>query len=113
MQSTRLKNIIILILAFVNVFLLASLFNRFNARREGRERASVQLEELFAANGMDLSPDAVSFQAPPAGGALARDTEQDRQMAALLLGDGLRRSSAARCGRRGLLQKSLPQVPLR
>ena len=89
MQSSRLKNIIILILALVNLFLLASLFSRFSARRESREQTTAQLTELFAANGMTLSPDAVSFQPPPTGGTLARDTAQDRQMASLLLGDGL------------------------
>ena len=89
MQSSRLKNIIILILALVNLFLLASLFSRFSARRESREQTTTQLTELFAANGMTLSPDAVSFQPPPTGGTLARDTAQDRQMASLLLGDGL------------------------
>ena len=89
MQSSRLKNIIILILALVNVFLLASLLSRFNARLASREQSASQLAELFSANGITLSPDAVSFQAPPTGGIIARDTEQDRQMAALLLGDGL------------------------
>ena len=84
MQSSRLKNIIILILALVNLFLLASLFSRFSARRESREQTTTQLTELFAANGMTLSPDAVSFQPPPTGGTLARDTAQDRQMASLL-----------------------------
>lgn len=89
MQSSRLKNIIILILALVNIFLLASLFSRFSARRESREQTTSHLTELFTANGMTLSPDAVSFQPPPTGGILPRDTAQDRQMASLLLGDGL------------------------
>lgn len=89
MQSSRLKNIIILILVLVNLFLLVSLFSRFSARQEARAQTTTQLTELFAANGMTLSPDAVSFQAPPAGGTLPRDTAQDRQMASLLLGAGL------------------------
>ena len=47
MQSSRLKNIIILILALVNVFLLASLLSRFNARLASREQSASQLAELF------------------------------------------------------------------
>ena len=43
MQSSRLKNIIILILALVNVFLLASLLSRFNARLASREQSASQL----------------------------------------------------------------------
>ena len=89
MQSSRLKNIIILILALVNLFLLGSLFSRFSARRESREQTTDQLVELFAASGITLSREAVTFQPPPAGGTLTRDTDQDRQMAGLLLGEGL------------------------
>ena len=72
MQSSRLKNIIILILALVNVFLLASLLSRFNARLASREQSASQLAELFSANGITLPPDAVSFQAPPTGGITGR-----------------------------------------
>lgn len=94
MESFRLKNIIILILALMNLFLLGSLYGRANARQEVQDRTRQQLVELFSADSarIALDGDAISFQTPPAGGTLSRDVAQDQQAATLLLGEGLLRS---------------------
>ena len=49
MQSARLKNIIILILALLNLFLLGSLFSRQTARLDSR-RQTVTLYHIFGGN---------------------------------------------------------------
>ena len=43
MESFRLKNIIILILALMNLFLLVSLYGRASARQESQDRTKQQL----------------------------------------------------------------------
>lgn len=93
MQSARLKNIIILILALLNLFLLGSLFSRQTARLDSRCQTVTQLAALFEANNIALPEDAVPFDPPPAGITLNRDVEQERQMAAFLLGKGMSHSS--------------------
>lgn len=89
MQSSRLKNIIIIILALVNLFLLGSLLSRQHAQQESRQRIREQLVALFAADGVSLPADVISFQPPLTGGTLVRDVEHDRAVAACLLGEGL------------------------
>lgn len=93
MQSARLKNIIILVLALLNLFLLGSLFSRQTARLDSRRQTVTQLAALFEANNISLPEDAVPFDPPPAGITLNRDVEQERQMAAFLLGKGMSHSS--------------------
>lgn len=88
----RLKNVIILILLLVNVFLLGALAYRNTSARSARSRALEQLVELFAADGMELSPDAIPDEMPPAGRVLTRDTGLERSAAVFLLGGGLRNS---------------------
>ena len=94
MESFRLKNIIILILALMNLFLLVSLYGRASARQESQDRTKQQLVELFSADSarIALDEDIISFQTPPAGGTLTRDVAYDQQAATLLLGQGLLRS---------------------
>ena len=94
MESFRLKNIIILILALMNLFLLGSLYGRASAQQEAQDRIRQQLVELFASDSarIALESDAISFQAPPAGGTLTRDVAHDQTVATLLLGEGLLRS---------------------
>lgn len=89
MDRCRLKNVIILILLLVNVFLLSSMAYRSTAARNARERRVEQLVELFAADGVELDPDAVSRDTPPAGCVLTRDTGLERSAASYLLGGGL------------------------
>lgn len=94
MESFRLKNIIILILALMNLFLLGSLYGRASARQEAQNRTRQQLVELFASDSgrIALDSDVISFQTPPAGGTLSRDVAHDQKVATLLLGEGLLRS---------------------
>ncbi len=92
MDRYRLKNIIILILVLVNLFLVGSLAIRETSRRSARRTAAEQLVALFAADGIALDPAAVSGETPPAARTLLRDAELERQAAAALLGNHLSRS---------------------
>lgn len=92
MERYRLKNIIILILVLVNVFLIGSLSSRKVSEDASRRRTVQQLAALFAADGIALDPAAVSPAQPPAARTLTRDTELDRELASFLLGKGLTRT---------------------
>lgn len=84
-----MKNIIILILLLVNVFLLVSLAQRRSAEQDAFRRTAEQLVALFAEDGMTLDPYAISRDAPPDGVSLARDAALEEQAAAFLLGKAL------------------------
>ena len=86
MDRYRLKNIIILILSLMNVFLLASLAIREGARQSAKETAVEQMVSLFAADGITLDPDVISDETPPASRSLTRSTDLERRAATLLLG---------------------------
>jgi len=90
-----LKNIIILILLLVNVFLAGSLFYRKRAERDSWENSARQLSELFAADGIALDADLIPQDTPPAGIVLTRSKTGDSDLAASLLGRPLTQSSAA------------------
>ena len=60
MDRCRLKNIIILILALLNAFLLFSLAQRRAAERDAFRRTAEQLSLLFQEDGMTLDPRAIS-----------------------------------------------------
>ena len=89
MDRYRLKNIIVLILVLVNAFLMASLVVRKNSEYNARKLAVTQLVELFAADEITLSPDAISNDTPPSSRMLTRDTALDREVAAFFLGTDL------------------------
>jgi len=91
MDRTRLKNIIILILALVNLFLLGSLATRRSEGRAARLRMEAELTELLASEGIHLSAD-LPDDLPPAGRTLHRDMSADRLLAASLLGTGMTES---------------------
>lgn len=91
MDRYLLKNIMIIILALVNLFLLGALAIRQSSSYSARERTEEQLVALFAADGMTLDAGQISHKTPPQALTLARDTEQERSAAVFLLGDaGLR-----------------------
>ena len=92
MDRHQLKNVIIIILLLVNVFLAGSLVYRGTAAQAARDRSSAQLSALFAAGGIDLDPGVIPSEEPPAGRILTRDSALERSAAASLLGGGLRRS---------------------
>lgn len=89
METSRLKNIIILTLALTNLFLLVSLARRVSAGYTARQRTEEYLVELFADNGVTLDRDAVSAKQPPSVLSLTRSTGEDQNFAAFLLGDDL------------------------
>ena len=59
MESSRLKNIIILILVLLNLSLLLSLGGRQTSARSARRQSTEQLVELFAANEVTLDPNLI------------------------------------------------------
>lgn len=89
MERSRLKNVIILILVLANLFLLSSLFARKSAETASRQRATEQLVALFETDNIHLDPGLVSYQAPPAGQHLPRDTAREQTAAAFFLGTPL------------------------
>lgn len=89
MDRCRLKNIIILILALLNGFLLFSLAQRRVSEQRAFRRTAEQMVALFAGDGMTLDPGAISRDDPPGGVTLTRDTALEERAAAFLLGDAL------------------------
>ena len=89
MKTSRIKNIIIVILALVNAFLLVLLLGRHNQQRIAYERSVEQLSLLLTGNGIAfdtaLLPGDASF--PSAG--LSRDADTEAAFARALLGDGV------------------------
>ena len=85
MESTRLKNIIILILALLNMFLLGSLLYRIEVSHSSYQRAAEQLVELLAADQVTLDESVISTKTPPAGRALSRSTAQEQALASSFL----------------------------
>ncbi|MBQ7713549.1 MAG: hypothetical protein IJT71_01520, partial [Oscillospiraceae bacterium] len=78
MKTSRLKTIVIAILALVNAFLLALLLNRGAQERAARSRAAAQLVELYAASGVELPSALIPREAArlaPAEPARSADAE--------------------------------------
>ena len=85
MQSSRLKNIIILILLLTNLSLAAVVVSRQADHQEGLEQVRQQLVTLFAAENVELDEDLISSETPPLSRTLTRDTQQEDDLAAFLL----------------------------
>lgn len=92
MDRYRLKNIIILILALVNLFLLGSLAQRRSAENAAHQNTVEQISSLFAAEGITLNVESIPTKLPPPSQTLNRSVELDRKAAAFLLGDSLSRT---------------------
>lgn len=86
MERYRLKNIIILILALLNVCLLGILALRANEEHASRRQAREQLVSLFASAGVSLDAGLISGDTPPASLSLIRDEAEEQSLAAYLLG---------------------------
>lgn len=95
MDRRQLKNVIIIILLLVNGFLVGSLVSRSTAARTAQSRSAQQLAELFDADGIQLDPDSIPSEEPPASRVLTRDSALERTAADHLLSGGLRRSEQA------------------
>ena len=89
MARFRLKNVIILILLLLNLFLLASLFMRKSAETSSQQLAREQLVALFAADNIQIDPALISYQIPPSGKYLVRNTNREESAAAFFLGSSL------------------------
>ena len=92
MERYRLKNIIIIILLLLNVFLMGSLFTRETSERFSHSRAEEQLAALFAADGISLSSETIPEENPPATLSLIRSMDYDRSIAEFFLGKSLTRA---------------------
>ena len=87
MDRYRLKNIIILILVLVNLFLLGSLGQRRIAEHHSYKTSVEQLSALLAADGVSLDSSLIPSQSPPAIQSFSRSPDADRKAASFLLGD--------------------------
>ncbi|MCI2058635.1 MAG: hypothetical protein LKJ80_05450 [Oscillibacter sp.] len=87
MERSRLKNIIIVILALVNAFLIFSLSIRHFSGQAARNRTVSELSALFRNDGVELNTDGLPDTLPPAGGTLTRDLAADKAAAVFLLSD--------------------------
>ena len=87
MKTSRIKNIVIVILLLVNAFLLVLLLGRQNQQRIAYERSVEQLSLLLANNGIafdtSLLPGNVSYPAAE----LSHDADAEATFAYALLGD--------------------------
>ncbi|MDY3282271.1 hypothetical protein [Dysosmobacter sp.] len=86
MDRSRLKNIIILILAIANLCLLGAIGWQVTEERTARERTAAELTERFARQNVDLTAQ-LPEQTPPAGMTLTRSTDHDAALAQALLGE--------------------------
>lgn len=89
MQSSRLKNIIILILVLTNLFLLGSLAMRQTQERASQRQGAQELVALFAAAEITLDESLIPSSRAPEGRVLTRDAGLDRKVAQTLLGKDL------------------------
>lgn len=92
MDRYRLKNIIILILALVNLFLLGSLAQRRFAENATYQNTVQQMTSLFEAEGITLDVESIPSERPPAARTFNRSTELDQRAASFLLGDPVSRA---------------------
>ncbi len=93
MERYRLKNVIILILALLNAFLLISLAIRGNETRVARRTQQQELVALFAADGMTLDPSLIPEDEDVSAYTLLRDETLEKQVAAFFLGGSPERAA--------------------
>ena len=87
MKTSRLKNIVIAILALVNVFLLALLVARGAQERSARRRTEEELVRLYANAGVELPAALIPRELPRLAAAdPARDQSAEAAFAETLLG---------------------------
>ena len=86
MKTSRLKRIVILMLAMVNVFLLGLLLSRMAQERGARTRMVQQLVQFYQANGVALRPSLIPEDDRLSGVHPARDLEEEAAFAQALLG---------------------------
>lgn len=87
MESSRLKNIIILILLLLNVCLAAVLVGRRADQDATRRQAQEQLSALFASVGITLDDAVIPDRVPLSVRSFTRSLSAEEEVAAFLLGD--------------------------
>lgn len=86
MKTSRLKSIVIVILALVNVFLLALLLVQRAQERAAYTRRTDELVTLCASSGVTLDASVLPRDGAVGGFDLTRDPEREREFADALLG---------------------------
>lgn len=86
MKSSRLKNIVIVILLLVNAFLLFLLLSRRAEQRAAYDRSVDQLVTLYETSGVSLDPAILALNGTLLSAALDRDAAQEAAFAEALLG---------------------------
>ncbi len=89
MERARLKNIIILILALLNAFLLGSMAVQRLQADSAQARLAQELSRLFASDGILLNAADVPTVPSPVTKTPVRSTDEDRLLAVFFLGDAL------------------------
>ena len=87
MDAPRLKNIIILILAFLDLFLLGVVVRHLWQERYAQRRLEEELRALYVSHEIELAEDLDLTAPPPDTLALARDLTAEAAVAAFLLGE--------------------------
>ena len=92
-SASKLKNIVILILVVVDIFLAVLVIPRAIAANTAERAASRQIEELLAANEITVLPGVIpGHGAATRDAVLERNTEAQLRVAEYLLGTGLTQS---------------------
>jgi len=90
LNTARLKNIIILILALFNAFLLILLFSQQFQQRSAKNRSMQQLEQLFSSSGLSIRSDILSANESFYEYAVTTNSSAQEAFAAAILGDSTR-----------------------
>lgn len=85
MEAHRVKNIVILILAFLNLFLLGMLVRHLWLEHAAQSRLEEELRLLCAAQGLELAEDLALAEPAPDTLSLSRSLEAEAAMAAFIL----------------------------
>ena len=93
MKTSRLKNIVIVILLLVNVFLLVLLLSRRAEERGANERRIEQLCELFERSGVTFDRALLPEVSSPLSLSFERDPAREADFASALLGSAERSDS--------------------
>ena len=89
LERVRLKNIIILILALLNCFLIGTMALQRLQADNAQARMALELSRLFASDGILLEATAVPSVSSPTTRTPVRNTEEDKLLAAFFLGENL------------------------
>lgn len=87
MNTSKLKNIILIVLVLLNAFLLSMLLSDRAETRRGRESAAQTLRDIMAERGVTLSGDVELELRAPAGCTVVRDMDDEKKLMRSLLGD--------------------------